>query len=249
VIVTRIIPGEPALLLDGKKRHLIVTDLHIGFESSLTENKIFVGKNTTLKESVEKIFSIIDSQNPHYVILLGDIKSGISRILKNEWTEIPQFLKKISEKADVILIPGNHDANISRLVPAGITMTSSMGTVLENMLLTHGHAMPSENFSHVDKIVMGHVHPVFFDEDSILNGQRVWVSIKTKKENIFPSGSGELEITIVPSFNRYFYATKKKQYKKSISPIIEKVKNSSTARIATLDGTIIGDESILSKIL
>lgn len=249
MILTRIIPGEPALLLDGKKRHLIVTDLHIGFESNLTENKIYVGKNTTLNESVEKIFSIIDSQNPHYVILLGDIKSGISRILKNEWAEIPQFLKKVSEKAEVILVPGNHDANISRLVPAGVTMTSSMGMVLENVLLTHGHAMPSENFSHVDKIVMGHVHPVFFDEDSILNGQRVWVSIKTKKENIFPSGSGELEITIVPSFNRYFYAAKKKQYKKSISPIIEKVKNSSTARIATLDGTIIGDESILSKVL
>ncbi len=249
MIVTRIIPREPALLLDGKKRHLVVTDLHIGFESSLTENKIFVGKNTTLNESVERISSIIDSQNPHCVVLLGDIKSGISRILKNEWDEIPQFLKKVSEKTEVILVPGNHDANISRLVPAGITITSSMGMVLENVLLTHGHAMPSENFSHVDKIVMGHVHPVFFDEDSILNGQRVWVSIKTKKENIFPSESGELEITIVPSFNRYFYATKKKQYKKSISPIIEKVKNSSTARIATLDGTIIGDESILSNVL
>lgn len=249
MISTRIIPSEPALVLEGQKRHLVITDLHIGFEGNLAQNKIYVGKNTTLNESIEKIESIIKSQKPDDLILLGDIKSGISRILKNEWNEVPEFLSKISKKTEVILIPGNHDANISRLVPEGVTMISSIGMVLENVLLTHGHTVPSENFSHVEKIVMGHVHPVFFDEDSILNGQRVWVSIRTKKENIFPSASGEIEITIVPSFNRYFYATKKKQYKRSISPIIEKIKDVSSAKIATLDGTIIGDESLLSRVI
>jgi hypothetical protein len=109
--------------------------------------------------------------------------------------------------------------------------------------------MPTENFSHVDKIIMGHVHPVFFQEDSVLNGQRVWISIKTEKQNIFPSTSGELEIIVVPSFNRYFYATHKKHYKKSISPILERIKIFSSAKIVTLDGTIIGDESIINQIL
>jgi len=121
--------------------------------------------------------------------------------------------------------------------------------VLENILLTHGHTIPSENFSHVDKIIMGHVHPVFFQEGSVLNGQRVWVSIKTEKHQIFPSVSGELEIIIVPSFNRYFYATQKKFYKKSISPILEKIKKYSSVKIVTLDGTIIGDESIINQVL
>jgi metallophosphoesterase superfamily enzyme len=96
---------------------------------------------------------------------------------------------------------------------------------------------------------MGHVHPVFFQEDSIVNGQRVWISIKTEKGQIFPSESGEIEITIVPSFNKYFYATNKKKYKKSISPIIEKIKNVTSARIVTLDGSIIGDETILDQLL
>ncbi|MGQ0771149.1 MAG: metallophosphoesterase [Nitrososphaerota archaeon] len=249
MISTRIIPSEPALVLEGQKRHLVITDLHIGFEGNLAQNKIYVGKNTTLTESIEKIESIIDSQKPDDLILLGDIKSGINRILKNEWDEVPELLNKISKKTDVILIPGNHDASISRLVPEGVMMISAVGMVLENVLLTHGHTVPTENFSHVEKIVMGHVHPVFFDEDSILNGQRVWVSIRTKKENLFPSASGEIEITIVPSFNRYFYATKKKRYKRSISPIIEKIKDVSSAKIATLDGTIIGDESLLSHVI
>lgn len=246
---TKLVPSKPALILQGDKKHLVITDLHIGFEGNLAQNKIFVGKNTTLNESLEEIYSIIESQKPDDLILLGDVKSGINRISKNEWNEVPQFLQELQKKTDVIVIPGNHDANIQRLVPEGITLISSIGMILENALLTHGHTMPSENFAHVDKIIMGHVHPVFFDEHSILNGQRIWVSIKTKKENLFPSSAGELEITIVPSFNRYFYATKKKQYKKSISPIIEKIKDVYSARIVTLDGTIIGNESLLSQVL
>lgn len=245
----RIVPSRPALILEGNKKHLVITDLHIGFEDNLTQNKVFVGKNTTLDEFLEEVNCIIDSQKPDGLILLGDVKSGINRISKNEWSEIPRFLQEIQKKTDVTIVPGNHDANIQLLVPNEITLISSVGMILENTLLTHGHALPSENFSHVDRIIMGHVHPVFFDENSVLNGQRVWVSIKTKKENIFPSSTGELEITIVPSFNRYFYATKKKQYKKSISPIIEKIKVVSSARIVTLDGTIIGDETILSQVI
>ena len=108
--------------------------------------------------------------------------------------------------------------------------------------------MPSENFSHVDKIVMGHVHPVFFQEKSLINGKRVWVSLKCKKQKIFPSKSGELEITIIPSFNKYFYATQKKFYKKAISPILERM-DVLEARIATLDGIIIGNESLLSNVI
>lgn len=249
VLATKIVPGEPALLLEGVKRHLVVTDLHIGFEDRLAENKIFVGKNTTLEETTKKISSLIESHSPDDLVLLGDIKSSTNKISKNEWSQIPEFLGNISQKTDVILIPGNHDANISRLVPSQVTLISSIGMVLENSLLTHGHTMPTENFSHVDRIVMGHLHPVFFDEDSILNGQRVWVSIKTKKEKLFSSACGDLEITIVPSFNRYFYATKKKAYKRSISPIIEKIKGNVSARIVTLDGTIIGDESFLPNVI
>ncbi len=109
--------------------------------------------------------------------------------------------------------------------------------------------MPSENFSHVEKIIMGHVHPVFFQEDSVINGQRVWISIKMEKQKIFPSSSGEIEITVIPSFNKYFYATHKRQYKRSISPIIEKVKESFSARIVTLDGAVIGNESMISQVL
>jgi len=249
MLQTRIVPSKPALILEGEKKNLIVTDVHIGFESNMASNEIFIGKNSTINESIQELSDIIDSEKPDSVILLGDIKSSIKNISRNEWDEVPLFFKKIREKCDVILIPGNHDANIQRLIPDNITMISSTGMVEDNILLTHGHTMPSENFSHVDKIIMGHLHPVFFQEDSIINGQRVWVSIKTDKENIFPNKTGEIEITIVPSFNKYFYATHRKQYKKSISPIINKINEISKAKIITLDGTIIGNESNINQVI
>lgn len=249
MVITKIVPSQPALILEGKNRSLIISDLHIGFESKLASNEIFLGKNTTIDETISSIEDLIKSSKADTLILLGDIKSSIKSISKSEWDEIPKFFEKIKDKADTIMIPGNHDANIQRLIPDGVFLVGSTGLVLENILLTHGHVMPSDNFSHVDKIIMGHVHPVFFQEDSVINGQRVWVSFKTKKQQIFPSTSGELEIIIVPSFNKYFYATQKKKYKKSISPILQRIKDFSSAKVVTLDGSIIGDESILKQIL
>jgi len=249
VVKTKIVPSKPALILEGQKKSLVITDLHIGFESNFIANDIFVGKNTTIQETISEIESIIDETKPDSLILLGDVKSSIKSISKNEWDEVPLFFKKMNDRVDTVLIPGNHDANISKLVPDETTLVSPKGMVIENVLLTHGHTMPTENYSHVDKIIMGHVHPVFFQEDSVLNGQRVWISMKTEKQKIFPSTSGEIEITVIPSFNRYFYATHKKYYKKSISPIIEKIKNVESAKIVTLDGTIIGNESMVENVL
>ncbi len=249
VLREKLISGKPALIVEGNKKHLVVTDLHIGFESNFASNEIFLGKNTTINETINEISEIIQLEKPDSLILLGDLKSSIKNISKFEWNEVPLFLEKIKKICNVVLVPGNHDANIQRLVPDGVSLISSIGMVEENILFTHGHAMPSENFSHVDKIIMGHIHPVFFQKDSIINGQRVWVSLKTKKEQIFPSQSGEIEIIVVPSFNKYLYSTNKKKYKKSISPIMEKIKEISTARIVTLDGTPIGDESILDQVL
>jgi len=162
--------------------------------------------------------------------------AGVPGIISETPQKAMDEIRKLTDDSDVGLADN-------------ISMISSTGMVDENILLTHGHTMPSENFSHVDKIIMGHIHPVFFLEDSVINGQRVWISMKTEKENIFPNKSGELEIIVIPSFNKYFYATHRKQYKKSISPIINKIKSISSAKIITLDGVIIGDESIIDQVI
>jgi len=211
-MLTRIVPRYPALVINGNEKSLVIADLHLGFEAKLSSNKIYLGKNTSVTETAKDIEKILDKTKPESLILLGDIKSGIRSITKTEWNTIPTFFEIIKKRIGITVIPGNHDANIEKLIPSGITLASSKGIVVENMLLTHGHTMPSENFSHVNKIIMGHLHPFFFEENSLLNGKRVWVSLKSKKQKIFPSRAGELEITILPSFNKYFFASQKKFY-------------------------------------
>ena len=245
---SKIIPGFPALMIEDDKKSLVITDLHLGFESKLSLNNVYLGKNKTVHEITKEIEKIIKKTKPDSLILLGDVKSGIKSITKTEWETVPTFFERINNLIDTILVPGNHDANIEKLIPNGITLASSKGIIIDDILLTHGHTMPSENFAQVNTIVMGHIHPVFFQKESLINGERVWVSIKCKKQKIFHSKSGELEVIILPSFNRYFYATQKKFYKKSISPIIEKM-DVIQAKIVTLDGTIIGNEQQLSSVI
>ena len=249
MVKTRIIESEPVIVLEEKIKHLVITDLHIGFENTFSRNKIFLGSNSSVKQITANVSNLIHRENIDSLILLGDIKSSIRQISKNEWSDISYFFDEIKKVSDITLIPGNHDANIDKLIPNEILMTNSKGLMIDDVLLTHGHTMPSENFSNVNRIIMGHIHPVFFQEDSLVNGERVWISLKAKKELIFPSAKGEIEITVIPSFNPYFYATHKRHYKKSISPIIEKIKNDSIAKIITLNGIIIGNESELEKLV
>ena len=248
MVKTRIVPSQPALILENDQRFLVITDLHIGFERGMISNDINVSPEELIKEIHSNLDVLIESEKPDSLILLGDIKSGIDSISKIEWQMLPMFFE-IGRRINTIVVPGNHDGNLSRLVPNYISMAGPSGLVIDDTLLTHGHVMPSENFSQVNRIVMGHLHPVYFQEGSVLDGQRLWVSIMASKKNIFPSTNGELEIIIVPSFNKYFYATHKRYHKKSISPILERVKDNHSAKIVTLDGSIIGDESVLKNII
>ena len=249
MVTTRIIDSKPALIVEEKRKNLVISDLHIGFEHKFSSNKNTVRKNSSINEIISNVTKIIKKENPDTLILLGDVKSSIQSITNSEWKDVPYFFEEIKNSLDVVLIPGNHDSNIDKLIPSDVTVISSKGMIIDDVLLTHGHTMPSKNYSSVNNIIMGHIHPVYFDKNSLLNGERIWISIKTDKSKIFPSTRGELNITIVPSFNPYFYATEKKYYKKSISPIVEKIKDSTMAKILTLDGTIIGNESIINQVL
>ena len=248
MVKTRIIPSHPALILEEEQRYLIITDLHIGFEASLISNDIFIEPKDLIREMRNNIQNLVQVHKADTLVLLGDIKSGIDSISKIEWSAVPLFFE-MGKDIKTIVVPGNHDGNLQKLLPDYVTLTSSAGLVIGDVLLTHGHVMPSENLSYVSKIIMGHVHPVYFQEGSVVDGQRVWISIKTEKSQLFPTVKGDLEIIVMPSFNKYFYATHKRYYKRSISPILESIKDYQTAKIVTLDGSIIGDETMISNVL
>jgi uncharacterized protein len=244
-------PHAALLLEDEDRKFIAVSDLHIGLEAELSAKGVTVNPRL-VPDMAGELASLAESQHASGIILLGDIKHTVSSINKQEWEDIPAFLKHLSTRGEVYLVPGNHDGNIRHLVPASVNMISSKGMVLGDTLLVHGHSMPSDVRSHVRQIVMGHVHPVFLRWGSVINGERVWVYLQARKEAVF-SLQGTLEVVVVPSFNPYLYATGERKYRhKSISPIITRIMQSGAVEkciVATLDGSIVGDAAVLQRIL
>ena len=255
MVSIRPIHSKAALLIEEdikKKRYMIISDLHIGFESYIYNRGITFDEEIFFEEIIRELSDLIKSNRVDAVILLGDLKSTVGSISKQERHKIPQFLKLLSEMTDIYFVPGNHDSNIRFLMPENINITSSKGMVLDDTLLIHGHTIPTIARSYVKRIVMGHIHPVFLRHNSVINGQRVWIYLKIIKEVIFPRTQGTLDLVIVPAFNRYLYAINERRYTKSISPIIAKAIKSNAvqqALVVSLDGSVVGDIETLLKII
>lgn len=251
----RVRPLHPhaALLLEDTagKKYIAVTDLHIGFEAELTSKGVTM-RGRSVDEMLGELSQLCQSEDANGIILLGDIKHRVGAITKQEWDDIPFFLKKISSITQVYLIPGNHDGNIRSLVPDDVAVISSKGMVIEDTLLLHGHSMPSDVRASVRRIVMGHIHPIFLKQGSVINGERVWIHMQARKELLFAQ-DGLVDIVIIPSFNQYLYANGPKVYHKSISPIVSRILKRpdgiQNCLVARLDGSVVGDSTALENVI
>ena len=237
-----------ALLLEDERKYVAVTDLHIGLEAELLAKGVTMP--SLVPGMVSELLRLVERERADGVILLGDIKHTVGSISKQEWDDIPSFLRQLAAKADVYLVPGNHDSNIRHLVPASVNVISARGMTIGDTLLVHGHSMPSDLRSNVNRIVMGHVHPIFLKKGSVINGERVWIYMQARKSALF-SEEGMIEIVVVPSFNPHLYATGEKWYHKSISPIVIRLVQAGVEKciVATLDGSVVGDAAVLPDIL
>jgi type IV secretory pathway protease TraF len=98
---------------------------------------------------------------------------------------------------------------------------------------------------------MGHIHPVFIRNNSTLMGQQVWIYLRVKKQAIWPTTTGILDIIVVPSFNKHLFAMAEQGYRKSICPLINRVLKFNAverAMVVTLDGSIIGNMDTVQSV-
>ena len=109
----KILYPHPALLLnDNNEKHIVISDLHIGFEERFTKKGISIQSSTTKMQNVLR--ELIIKEKPNDVIILGDIKDSFVSVTKSERIEVPRFFREISKLSDIRIIPGNHDGNIKR---------------------------------------------------------------------------------------------------------------------------------------
>lgn len=179
--LVRLLPNEPALLLNmGHEKHLVISDLHIGFEKALSSKGISLPSQT--RKTLGRVKALASRHLPDSIILLGDIKHGTSKILLYEWGDIPEFFGELAKLVGrIIVVPGNHDGGLAALLPRGVEVSKAKGVTLENretrIVLTHGHAWihPEALSSHF--LIMGHHHFTFDlnDESGLRFSEQVWV--------------------------------------------------------------------------
>jgi len=150
----------PAVLIENRDRILVISDLHLGFESELVKMGINLPSQTPKIEA--NLAKLIDETNPDRLIILGDLKHGIPVASLSEWLDLPRFFENITSKLPVELIPGNHDGGISRFAKRDVIIRSSRGLLIEGkekIGLFHGHMWPAPKLFEARYWIIGHTHP------------------------------------------------------------------------------------------
>lgn len=184
-MITPLMPYPAALVKTKETRVLVVADLHIGWEIALSEKGIHVP--TQMPKLLQKIKALIGSYKPKKLLIIGDVKHTVATAEISEWHDVPDFFAELKAHVkEIHLIRGNHDGNLEPLLPEGIKILPSSGTVIEDVGFFHGHRWPSPALLKCKTIVMGHVHPVvgFRDPAGFRITRQVWVKANCNKEQL-----------------------------------------------------------------
>lgn len=164
-----VVPGPyPALFLK-EKRALVITDLHIGYESSLKNKGVYIPQN-----SYPYMRSVIDhllrSTGAKTLIMLGDVKHEFGKPSPQEWVEVKDLLSFLHDNGiEVHVVRGNHDNYIIAILNRMNVPLHDPFMVLDEIFLMHGHKegeIPEDS----RVVLMGHEHPAVSSRD--LSGSR-----------------------------------------------------------------------------
>lgn len=243
----RLLSPHPALLLeeDGG-RHVVISDLHIGFEERFASSGVRMESSSS--NMLETLIDIIDREKPDSLVMLGDVKDSIDSINRTEWREVPRFLEALVPHVQVRIVPGNHDGGLLPLTPKEVIVEDLRGLLIGNTGMCHGHTVVSKSFSEITRLIMGHLHPIYSRRGIVLSGSQVWLLLKVSRQALLEhSTDTPIEIVVLPSFNKELGAIGFSPYrKKMISPIMRRARNEiQEAIIMTLNGEIIGNKDSL----
>lgn len=193
------IGSEPALLLrHGRERVVVIGDLHIGWEVTLSQQGIHIPSQTG--KMLQRLRAIIEAEHPSRLIMLGDVKHSVTGAELEEWRDVPELFEQLLKLVpSVQVILGNHDGNLEPLTPSKIEILPSTGLPLWNRFgLLHGHAWPAPEILGCHTLIMGHLHPAITLRDAL--GYRLtkpaWVTASCDPEKLL---AGTLKAAGVPN--------------------------------------------------
>jgi hypothetical protein len=240
----RFISDFPALFITEKKV-LTIADLHVGIERQIYQSGIIIPYQ--IEKFKEKIDYLIKLTKASKLVILGDLKHEVPGISFQEIKDIPKLLEHLLSKVDIILVSGNHDSQISRIVPQKVKIYDSKGFKIGKFAFVHGHAWPSRSLLDCEYMITAHSHPsVEFWTENFRSIEPCWLKCEIDNEKMFKKYKIKTKIKqgiIMPAFNHLIggMAFNSKDFE-PLGPLLKnEVFKWKNAKVYLLDGTFLGN--------
>jgi DNA ligase-associated metallophosphoesterase len=167
------------VLLDARRalfvrstRTLALADLHLGYAWAHRHAGQLLPVSAQ-EDSLERITNLIDSHDAREVVLLGDIvhRAVAVEALK---AELCKIISTLSERLHLVLVAGNHDRHLQKLlVGCGLSTKISTEFLAGRHLFVHGDtssdviANRQAVAARGGRVIIGHEHPAITISDGV----------------------------------------------------------------------------------
>lgn len=197
----KFIESEAALLLNS---HVIVSDLHIGFEEEF-EKKGYVLPDQTIN-TLDRLKEL--SKLSKKLVILGDVKHSL--FLRKKYA-LRLFLSKLSEMfKKIIIVKGNHDGKIETFTIEFNNINVVNEFLIGKTLCLHGHKNASkEAIIKAKQILIGHFHSSIKIKTHLgkFEYKKVWAIYEFNNNEFLKQKKIKTNIKEVisfPCFNKFF---------------------------------------------
>lgn len=249
----RFVVGEPVVFIPSEKI-VAIADIQIGLEHELYRMGVVI--HAQVEGFIKRLDKIIRDTKAKKLVVVGDLKHMVPGISLREERQLMKFFEHLLKKVEIILVKGNHDTGLETLVPSGVKICGSEGVRIGRFGFFHGHAWPAKDLLECDYLLMGHLQPAIEFKDYIgyRHLEQVWVRGKLEKKMIKEKykvdKTGDLNIVIIPAFNRLLGSAiiNNMELEDYMGPLIPSgFLNLDSSEIFLLDGTLIGKLKGLKK--
>ncbi|RLG70390.1 MAG: phosphoesterase [Methanobacteriota archaeon] len=186
---------------------LVVSDLHLGIEYEIFRAGGNIPSQTSkMAGHIVELAKLVGAER---VVILGDLKHGVTGLSRQEMREIPVFFETLLRNVErVDVVPGNHDSGLGPVLPRGVSLHPARGVRIGETGFFHGHTWPGEELLSCKVWVTGHNHAgiEFVDGLGYRHVEPAWIRAPVRRERfmeVYPGG-GETcceWVCCMPSFN------------------------------------------------
>ena len=180
--------GKCLVVEENGNRILVVGDLHLGYEESLNESGVFVGRKM-FNEALGYLNMVFDKVGRiDKVVLLGDVKHVFGGVLRQEWGDVLKLFDYLEKKCEeIVIIKGNHDVILEPIVRKRESVKLVDFFVFGKYCFVHGDREFNEMFSeNIGVWVMGHGHPAVKMSDGVkVEKYKCFLKGKWKDKKVF----------------------------------------------------------------